>query len=87
MEPVVGSVMGWAAGFVSAPDWRTYLGGAAVLLAAGVVTVSLIRICLGSRHHLKRICRGSIHHLIKICLGSSHHLIRICLGSSHHLIS
>ncbi|GAX80418.1 hypothetical protein CEUSTIGMA_g7857.t1 [Chlamydomonas eustigma] len=40
MEPLVGSLMGWMAGFVSAPNWRTYLGGAAVLVAAGVVTVA-----------------------------------------------
>ena len=39
LEPLVGSLIGWMAGLVPAPGWADYVGGVAVLLAAGMVTV------------------------------------------------
>ena len=39
MEPLFGSVLGWAIGVSTAPSWRAFLGGA-VLLAAVVVVVA-----------------------------------------------
>lgn len=38
LEPLVGSLIGWAAGVVDAPGWATYVGGAIVLAATCVVT-------------------------------------------------
>jgi hypothetical protein len=38
LEPVVGSLIGWAAGVVAGPGWGTYVGGACVIVATCVVT-------------------------------------------------
>ena len=38
-EPLIGSLVGWAAGVTGAPGWRTYLGGL-ILLASTMLVVA-----------------------------------------------
>ncbi|MEW5305400.1 MAG: hypothetical protein WDW36_007940 [Sanguina aurantia] len=40
LEPLLGSLMGWAGGVMLAPGLLTYLGGGVVLLATGIVTAA-----------------------------------------------
>ena len=40
MEPLIGSLLGWAAGVMDAPHSWTYVGGALVLASTVAVTLS-----------------------------------------------
>ena len=43
LEPLVGSLIGWAMGLVPRPGWGTWVGGGALLVATGVVTAASAR--------------------------------------------
>lgn len=40
LEPLVGSVIGWAVGLVVQPGWGTWVGGGMLLVATGAVTAA-----------------------------------------------
>ena len=40
LEPLLGTVLGYAAGVADAPGWRTAIGGAAMTVAVAVVVVA-----------------------------------------------
>jgi hypothetical protein len=43
LEPLFGSLLGWALGVAGAPGWRTFVGGAALVAAVGFVVVASSR--------------------------------------------